>query len=285
MVSPRLGPATHCGVVALSVRSLERSLRYYTDRIGLRVQQQSAGEALLGAGTQALLRLVEQPGALSVQRNHTGLYHFALLTPDRTALGRLLAHLLETQTPIDGASDHGVSEALYLTDPDGHGIELYRDRPRAEWPLVAGKLTMTTDPLDARGLLAAALPQRAWNGLEPETTVGHVHLHVADLVAAEHFYVELLGLDLMQRFGRQAVFVSAGGYHHHLGLNTWAGQGAPPAPAAAARLLCWELVVPAPADLQAALERLAAAGYPATAVANSWQVSDPSANVIQLRVA
>ena len=285
MVSPRLGPATHCGVVALSVRSLERSLRYYTDRIGLRVQQQSAGEALLGAGTQALLRLVEQPGALSVQRNHTGLYHFALLTPDRIALGRLLAHLLETQTPIDGAGDHGVSEALYLTDPDGHGIELYRDRPRAEWPLVAGKLTMTTDPLDARGLLAAALPQRAWNGLEPETTVGHVHLHVADLVAAEHFYVELLGLDLMQRFGRQAVFVSAGGYHHHLGLNTWAGQGAPPAPAAAARLLCWELVVPAPADLQAALERLAAAGCSVTAAANSWQVSDPSANVVQLRVA
>ena len=132
MVPARLGPATHCGVVALSVRSLERSLRYYTDRIGLRVQQQSAGEALLGAGTQALLRLVEQPGALSVQRNHTGLYHFALLTPNRAALGCLLAHLLETQTPIDGASDHGVSEALYLTDPDGHGIELYRDRPRAE---------------------------------------------------------------------------------------------------------------------------------------------------------
>lgn len=285
MVPARLGPATHCGVVALSVGHLERSLRYYTDQIGLQVQQHSAGEVLLGVGPQALLRLVEQPGARSVQRNHTGLYHFALLTPDRAALGRLLAHLLESQTPIDGASDHGVSEALYLTDPDGHGIELYRDRPRAEWPAVAGNLTMTIDPLDVHDLLAAALPQRAWTGLEPETTVGHVHLHVADLAAAEHFYVELLGLDLMQRFGRQAIFVSAGGYHHHLGLNTWAGQGAPPAPAAAARLLCWELVVPVPADLEAALERLAAAGYPATETANCWHVSDPSANVVQLRAA
>ncbi|MCB0039143.1 MAG: VOC family protein, partial [Caldilinea sp.] len=185
--------------------------------------------------------------------------------------------------PIDGASDHRVSEALYLSDPDGHGIEIYRDRPRREWPFVKGSLGMTTDPLDARGLMAADRSKTPWEGIDPATVMGHVHLHVADLAAAEHFYVDLLGMDLMQHFGGQAGFVSAGGYHHHLGLNTWAGVGAPPSPADAARLLSFELIVPDAANLGALVEQLRAGGVAVSATEDAWSALDPSSNRVNLR--
>jgi catechol 2,3-dioxygenase len=271
-----------CGAVRLVVRDLGRSLRYYQERIGLRLLRREDGAAALGADQDVLLTLVEQPDALPVQRGRTGLYHFALLTPDRVALSRVLNHLLATQTPIDGASDHGVSEALYLSDPDGHGIEIYRDRPRREWPFVKGSLGMTTDPLDVRGLVAADRTRAPWEGIDPHTVMGHVHLHVADLAAAEHFYVDLLGLDLMQRFGGQAAFVSAGGYHHHLGLNTWAGIGAPPPPTTAARLLDFQLVVPNSMILTEIVDGLRISGIEVNATDEGWSVLDPSGNRILL---
>lgn len=274
-----------CGVVRLIVRDLERSLRYYESRIGLQTLRREAGGALLGTAERTLLSLVEQPGVQAVQRGRTGLYHFALLTPDRVALARVLNHLLTTQTPVDGASDHGVSEAIYLSDPDGHGIEIYRDRPRREWPFVKGSLGMTTDPLDVKGLLAADRARAPWEGIDPRTVMGHVHLHVADLAAAERFYVELLGLDLMQRFGGQAAFVSAGGYHHHLGLNTWAGIGAPPPTSSAARLDDFELIVPDDALLAAAVARLRDAGIEVAPDSEGWMVLDPSSNRVVLRSA
>lgn len=271
-----------CGAVRLVVRDLDRSLRYYQERIGLRLLRREDGAAALGADQDVLLTLVEQPDALPVQRGRTGLYHFALLTPDRVALSRVLNHLLATQTPIDGASDHGVSEALYLSDPDGHGIEIYRDRPRREWPFVKGSLGMTTDPLDVRGLVAADRTRAPWEGIDPHTVMGHIHLHVADLAAAEHFYVDLLGLDLMQRFGGQAAFVSAGGYHHHLGLNTWAGIGAPPPPPTAARLLDFQLVVPNLMVLAEIVDGLRISGIEVNATDEGWSVLDPSGNRILL---
>lgn len=279
----KMDPAMRCGVVSLAVRKLDRSVRYYTENIGLQLQRRSDGMAHLGAGNGELLQLVEQPGAQPVQRGRTGLYHFALLTPDRVALSRVLNHLLATETPIDGASDHGVSEALYLSDPDGHGIEIYRDRPRREWPFVKGSLGMTTDPLDVRGLLAADRAKAPWTGIHTDTLMGHVHLHVANLDAAEHFYVNLLGLDLMQRFGSQAAFVSAGGYHHHLGLNTWAGVGAPPPPPTAARLLEYTLLVPDATCLQTIVERLRAAGVTIESGPDGWAALDPAANRVVLR--
>jgi len=281
----KLDAAAHCGVVRLAVRDLARALDYYQTAIGLQVQHRDTGTARLGAGGDDLLALVEQPGALPVQRRCTGLYHFALLTPSRAALSRVLNHLLATNTPIDGASDHGVSEALYLTDPDGHGIEIYRDRPRREWPFAKGSLAMTTDPLDVRGLLAADRTQAPWAGIDPGTVVGHVHLHVADLAAAEQFYVDLLGLDLMQRFGSQAAFVAAGGYHHHLGLNTWAGVGAPPAPPNAARLLDFTLILPDASALASTIARLEQAAVPVTPDGADWRLADPSLNQIVLRSA
>jgi len=283
MDKARIDAALHCGAVRLVVRDLERSLAYYQDQIGLRLHRREGDAAWLGAGGADLLALVEQAGALPVQRGHTGLYHFALLMPDRAALARVLRRLLAARTPIDGASDHGVSEALYLRDPDGHGIEIYRDRPRREWPFVKGSLAMTTDPLDVRDLLAADRSQAPWDGIAGGTVMGHVHLHVAHLDAAVHFYVDLLGLDLMQRFGGQAAFVSAGGYHHHLGLNTWAGVGAPPPPPNAARLLDFELVVADASALAATVARLQQAAIPITSVGVGWKLTDPAGNHIVLR--
>lgn len=274
-----------CGVVRLAVRELAQSLAYYQERIGLKVHRREGAVAFLGAGGDDLLALVEQPGARPVQRGRTGLYHFALLTPDRAALSRVLNHLLATNTPIDGASDHGVSEALYLTDPDGHGIEIYRDRPRREWPFVKGSLAMTTDPLDVRGVVAADRTQMPWDGIDARTVMGHVHLHVAHLDAAVHFYVDRLGLDLMQRFGGQAAFVAAGGYHHHLGLNTWAGVGAPPPSPDAARLLDFELILPDADALAQTVVRLEQAAITATPDGVGWKLADPSMNQIVLRVA
>jgi catechol 2,3-dioxygenase len=281
-----IDPNTRCGTVAFVVADLPTSLRYYQERIGLRVHRQEDGLAWLGAGGEDLLHLIEQPGARPVQRGRTGLYHFAILTPSRAELAKALHHLLRTETPIDGASDHGVSEALYLSDPDGHGIEIYRDRPKREWPVHGADLQMTTNPLDARGLLAAARNgDDGWEGLPPATIIGHVHLHVSDLAAAENFYVNLLGLDLMQRFGGQASFVSAGGYHHHLGLNTWAGVGAPPPPDTAARLAWFELVLPDGEALEKVTARLQAAGLGGPAHGGVWRIPDPAGNLAVLRSA
>lgn len=277
--------ALRCGVVRLAVRDLAQSLAYYQARIGLQVQRREAGIAFLGAGGDDLLALVEQPGARPVQRRCTGLYHFALLTPDRAALSRVLNHLLATSTPIDGASNHGVSEAIYLSDPDGHGIEIYRDCPRREWPFVKGSLAMTTDPLDVRGVLAADRARAPWDGIDPRTVMGHIHLHVAHLDAAVRFYVELLGLDLVQRFGEQAAFVAAGGYHHHLGLNTWAGVGAPPPPPDAARLLDFELILPDADALAQTVARLEQASLTIAAAGAGWRLADPSMNQVVLRAA
>lgn len=282
VISPQLA----CGTVSLIVADLPRSLLYYTQNIGLSENRRAGSSVWLGAGGADLLQLTEQPGARPVQRGRTGLYHFALLTPSRPALGRTLRHLLETRTPIDGASDHGVSEALYLSDPDGHGIEIYRDRRRSEWPFVGGRLAMVTDPMDAEGVLAAGDSEpEPWTGIDPGTKMGHVHLHVADLAAAEQFYVGILGFELMQHFGSQAAFVSAGGYHHHLGLNTWAGRGAPPPPSDAARLDSFELRLPDAAALEAVIERLRAAGAPLTGAEGCWRTADPSQNQVVITAA
>jgi catechol 2,3-dioxygenase len=279
-----IDPATHIGRVALVVSDLERSLAYYQSRIGLHLLDQSANHASLGVDGRELLWLQEQPGARPFpQRGYSGLYHFAILLPSRAALGAELRHLAETGTPISGASDHGVSEALYLTDPDGHGIEIYRDRARDEWPRLAnGELSMVTEPLDARGILEAG-GDLTWNGMPVETMMGHIHLHVGDINKAEAFYIGTVGFDLIQHFGAQATFLSAGGYHHHVGANVWAGRGVPPAPEDAARLLWYEIVLPNEEALQAVLERIRAAGLPVEEHDAGWMVRDPSQNRVVLR--
>lgn len=282
-MSTPIHPNTHIGAVALIVPDLQRSVYYYTHHIGLQVQRQEDATAALGVGGPDLLILQEQAGARPVQRNRTGLYHFAILTPSRVELARTLRHLIDTNTPIGGASDHAVSEALYLTDPDGHGIEIYRDRPRSEWAFPNGTLKMTVDPFDMAGVLGELKGNPpAWTGLHRETSMGHIHLHVAQIAASERFYCDILGFDLIVRYGHQASFIAAGGYHHHMGLNTWAGVGAPPPPAYAARLHWFEVRLPDAAALQAVVERVQAAGLPAEPLDHGWLVRDPAQNQIRL---
>jgi catechol 2,3-dioxygenase len=217
----------HIGQVSLTIRDLDRSLSFYRDVLGF----MELGSGRLGpAGGRVLIELHERKDAAAKPRRSAGLYHFAILVPSRAALGRSLRRLVEKRWPISGAADHLVSEALYLDDPDGLGIEIYRDRPRDSWRVANGELAMATDPLDLQAIAAEPGAETPWNGLEAETIVGHVHLHVPHLDTAEAFYCGRIGFDPIVRRYPGALFVSAGGYHHHLGLNTWTGVGAPPPP-------------------------------------------------------
>ena len=283
MTTTFLPSATTIGAVHLTVRDLGRSAAFYTERLGFAVHDRSDGTLRLGAGEGDLLVLVEDPDARPA-RGTTGLYHFAVLVPTRGDLARSLARLAASGTRLSGAADHGVSEALYLSDPDGNGIEIYRDRDRDDWPVENGRLAMFTEPLDLDDLFAVAdgSPGDAENGLVPGTTIGHVHLHVADLGPARRFYLDLLGFDLMQEYGPSALFVSAGGYHHRVGLNTWQGVGAPPPPPESTGLRHFEIRIPEAEDLERLIERLGEMGVPAEESERGFLVRDPSANAMLL---
>ncbi len=233
---------TAIGEVALRVADLERSVRFYSGPFGLEVLDRRDGSAVLGADERPLLRLIEKPNARPKPHSATGLYHFAVLLPDRAALGQLFLNLVKYGVPVEGAADHLVSEAIYLRDPDGNGIEIYRDRPREEWPLAGSEVRMANAPLDFEGIVAAA-GNGPWDGIAPGTRMGHVHLQVSDLGQAERFYCDILGFSVMQRW-RGALFVSAGGYHHHIGLNVWASLGGPPPPEDSAGLEYFEVRLP-----------------------------------------
>jgi catechol 2,3-dioxygenase len=278
----RLPAATRLGMVRLQVGDLARSLAWYRRVLGARVLDQAGAVATLGGeDARPLIELHERAGARPVPpRGRLGLYHYALLLPDRAALGRLVRHLAELGERA-GMSDHLVSEALYLSDPDGLGIEVYADRPRSAWRQADGQLIMATEPLDTEDLLRAAGPER-WSGLPAGTVMGHVHLFVADLARAAAFYHAGLGLDKVVWSYPGALFMSAGGYHHHLGTNTWA-TGALPATSDDARLLEWELILPAPADVGAALGSLAAAGAEVTTTGGAGVARDPWGTALRLR--
>ncbi len=276
----RLPDRTRVGRVRLRVGDLGRSLDFYERVLGLRVIDRDRSTAALGAaGTGVpLVRLEAVPGLQPVPRAGAhGLYHFALLLPQREALGAFVTHLAGTGVRVASA-DHLVSEALYLSDPDGLGIEVYGDRPRSAWRHAGGELLMATEPLDLRALAAAA-GARAWDGAPVGTTLGHLHLHVGDLAEARRFYQGALGFDLMVWSYPGALFFAAGGYHHHLGTNTWARGGA--ATDAHARLLDWELIVPGGAGEAAA--SLAAAGYAVGREGDAWATSDPWGTRLLLR--
>ena len=279
----RLPAETRLGTVSLQVADLERSLAYYERVLGLRVRARSVQDATLGpqADETALVALRERPGAAPVpRRGRLGLYHFAILLPDRAALGRFVRHLAEIgEHP--GMSDHLVSEAVYLTDPDGLGIEVYADRPRGAWRYEGRQLLMATEPLDVEGLVRTAGPEE-WTGIPAGTVIGHLHLHVGDLEAAAEFYHTGLGLDKVVWSYPGALFLSAGGYHHHLGVNTWA-RGAAPASEADARLLEWEVRVPAVADARAALASLARAGVAVEAAEDGGVARDPWGTAVRVR--
>jgi catechol 2,3-dioxygenase len=271
----RLPDATHVGAARLQVSGLDRSLTYYTTVLGLESRSQSSNSATLAAPgqPQPLLVLEEQPDARPVPRGGLlGLYHFAILLPSRSHLGRFVQHLAAGSVRFS-AADHFVSEALYIWDPDGLGIEVYADRPRDAWRMRGNELVMTTEPLDLRALADAGGPE-PWLGMPRGTTMGHMHLSVSDLGAARALYHEALGLDVTVWSYPGALFLSAGGYHHHLGLNTWAA-GARAAGPEDARLMEWTLVLPTPEDVGAAARRMQAAGHHATTENDDQIVTDP----------
>ena len=257
----RLPAATRIGRVRLQVSDLERSIAYYQSVVGLDVRDRTEGAASLApsGGGDPILELKELKGARAVpRRGLLGLYHFAILLPDRAALGRFIAHLSEIGA-YAGMSDHLVSESVYLTDPDGLGIEVYADRPADSWLAVERQFQMTTKPLDVESVVASAQGQK-WDGMPQGTKIGHVHFYVGDIDKAASFYHSALGLDKIVWSYPGALFMSAGGYHHHVGVNTWA-QGASPASADDAKLVDWELVVPDPEASEAAAKSIEAAGF------------------------
>ncbi len=277
-------PDTQIGLVALTVAELDRSIRFYNGVLGFRLIQRRDGTAALGVEQTPLLVLAEQPGARPKSPYMTGLYHFAILVPTRADLARSLRRLAETRYPLGGSSDHLVSEALYLSDPDGNGIEVYRDRPPSAWPVQSGQVQMAVDPLDLEDLLAELeRDRRPWQGLAPGTRIGHIHLQVADLRRAEAFYHGVLGFDVTQHMPG-ALFVSAGGYHHHLGLNTWHTRGAPPPPAGSAGLRYFTIRLPDEAEQARVAQRLQAAEIPFAQRDGVLALRDPWDNRILLTV-
>jgi catechol 2,3-dioxygenase len=260
----RLPDATRLGAVHLQIADLARSLDYYERVLGLRIVERDDARTVLAAhgDDTPLVVLHEKAGARPMtSRGRLGLYHFAILLPDRASLGRFVRHVSEIGERV-GAGDHLVSEAFYLQDPDGLGIEIYADRPRSTWRRVGRELMMATDPVDVPALLRDAGPE-AWSGMPAGTVMGHVHLHVGDIDAARAFFSEAFGFDRVVWHYPGALFLGAGGYHHHLGTNTWAGTNAALPTDADARLLEWTVVLPDAASVDALAASLTSAGQPA----------------------
>ena len=276
----RIDPDTTLGPVRLTVSDLDRSRSFYEQAIGLRARELDDGTLGLGvAGEPALIELRGDRSAPRLNRRATGLYHLAILVPTRRDLAFALARLVQVRWPLDGASDHLVSEALYLSDPDGNGIEIYRDRPRSEWRRDGDQLQMATLPLDLDSLLDELRGARGLPASGPAgTRIGHVHLQVADLAQAEAFYHGVLGFDVMVRGYPGALFVSAGGYHHHIGLNTWHSAGAPAPPTDSVGLRSFTIDLPDQRALESVLARVQAAGVPVSPGPSGVLVRDPFAN-------
>lgn len=280
MTAAALPSDTRLGHVRLRVRDLDNALDFYHRVLGLRTIERDGDVAALSAAgaPPALLVLEGRPEAPPRPRRSTGLYHFAILLPDRRALAQALLRLARRRWPLQGASDHLVSEALYLADPEGNGIELYADRPRDAWPVRPdGEIAMATEPLDLDALLLEAGPAHDDDDgatLHPGAVLGHVHLNVSDLGAAESFYHGVLGFDVTTRSYPGALFLAAGGYHHHIGANTWAGRGAPRPPAGAAGLVHFEVIVPDAAARDAVLARARDAGAPAEPADGGVRLAD-----------
>src|SRR3954454_1764885 len=267
-----LPAALRLGPVHLTVTSLDRSIPFYENAIGLHLQDRTDGVATMGAGDEPAIVLHELGGAHPAGR-HAGLYHVALLYPTREELAHAAGRLAVTRTPIQGASDHGTHEAIYLPDPDGNGLELAADRPRDQWPEL-NAYSIGPQPLDLDDLLAAAGDGHPNASAAPGLSVGHVHLHVGDLEDGLHFYRDVVGFEEMVRLPT-AAFVAAGGYHHHLAFNVWRGPGVPPEPAGTVGLRHWTIVLPDDESVEALRARAAAAGVDTEQIDGALVLRDP----------
>ncbi len=274
-------PVAYIEEVNIKVSDLDESLFFYKNVMGFQVLRKTNRTAVLTTDGKRPLVTLEQPEDVTRSKGRfAGLYHYAILLPSREDLAVFLRHLIETRYPF-GASDHYVSEALYLNDPDGNGIEVYRDRPDVEWTWKGKTVEMASEQLDARGILAES--DAPWTGLPTDTIMGHVHLHVSHLKEAEDFYTKGLGFEVVA-FYPQAAFLSFGGYHHHLGINTWQGVGAPPTPQNSVGLNWYTLVYPSASARKQVLQQLQQLGATVHAEKDYYVTHDPSGNQIRLLV-
>ncbi|ALC83630.1 MULTISPECIES: VOC family protein [Bacillus] len=277
-------PHTFVNQVDIKVQNLERSLAFYQNVIGFQLLEQADNKAFLTADGKTPLLIIEQPEyVIPKQPRKTGLYHFALLLPSRPDLASVLNHLIEIGYPLQGASDHLVSEALYLGDPDGNGIEIYADRPSSLWDWNDKEVVMATKALDADGLLAEGKGLQ-WAGLPAGTLLGHIHLHVSEMENTKEFYTKGLGFQIVSRYGNQVLFLSTGGYHHHIGLNTWNGVGAQKPAENSVGLKSFSLVLPDEETRKKTIEQLTTIGAAVKKENDIVITHDPSGNQIQLIV-
>lgn len=274
-------PNTYVTHVEIKVSDLQRSLTYYQEIIGFKVLQQESNRATLTAdGTTALLTIVQLQSVEQKTRSTSGLYHFALLLPTRRDLANIITHFRQSGVYF-GASDHDVSEALYLHDPDENGIEIYVDRPASDWTWHADQVYMVTEPLNISSILDEA--NGVWDGLPANTVMGHIHLSVSSLAAAEEFYTKGLGFDIVTRYGKQALFISTGRYHHHIGLNTWYSEGAPKLGENQIGLKTYTLRLDNEVQAHTLKENLRQLGAPVLTIDDGFQTEDPAGNVILLK--
>lgn len=277
-------PNTFVSEVHLNVADLQRSLEFYQGIIGLKVLEKTGEKALLTADGKTPLVTIEQPSVVRPkQPRRTGLYHYALLLPSRADLAKVILHMIEVKYPLQGGSDHLVSEALYLADPDGNGIEIYTDRPASTWKWEGKEVVMTTEPMNVEDILKED-DGKPWSGLPTGTIMGHIHLHVAEFQKTEEFYCQGLGFEIVCRYGGQALFLSTGGYHHHIGLNTWNGIGAPAPEENSVGMSSYHVVFPNEEARQEAVARLTGLGAAVSEVQGSLFTTDPSGNRLELRV-
>ncbi|GAA4056949.1 VOC family protein [Amphibacillus indicireducens] len=275
-------PNTHIGQVRLKIEDLNRSLKYYQDVIGFEILDRSETTANLTAdGKTSILKLEQPENVQPKQRRTTGMYHFALLLPTKKDLADFVIHLSEKNIQV-GAGDHLVSEALYIKDPDGNEIEIYVDRDPKVWDWNGEEVAMTTDPLNFEALITHRVQGEKWQGLPKETIMGHIHLHVAELEKTQEFYVKGLGFDIVNRFGSQALFLSTAKYHHHIGLNTWNGVGAPKPADNSVGMKSFELIYNDEAAIKATIANLEKIGATVVEEDGRTFTYDPSGIRIEL---
>jgi catechol 2,3-dioxygenase len=277
-------PTTFVGHVKIKVENLGLSLKFYQEALGFDILEQTASTAKLTTDGKTSILSLEQPAnAIPKQRRTTGLYHFAILLPERTDLANIVIHLVNKGIKF-GSSDHLVSEALYLNDPDGNGIEIYIDRVPSEWSWKGEEVAMTVDPLDIENLLTTVKPGGKWQGMPEGTVMGHIHLHVSELKKTEEFYVKGLGFEVVNRYGGQALFLSSGKYHHHIGVNTWNGVGAPTPSLNSVGLESFTLILPNEEARNKCVSNLKKIGAKVMEVKHSFITHDPSGNKVELAV-
>ncbi|MBM4763022.1 VOC family protein [Bacillus sp. B15-48] len=277
-------PTTFIGHVNVKVENLQRSIEFYKNVLGFDILEQTASTAKLTTeGKTSFLSLEQPEDVVPKQGRTTGLYHFAILLPAQSDLANIVVHLANKGIRF-GSSDHLVSEALYLHDPDGNEIEIYRDRAPNEWNWNGGEVEMAVDPLGFENLLKHATPDKPWQRMPAETVMGHIHLHVSELNKTEEFYVKGLGLDVVNRYGTQALFLSYGKYHHHVGVNTWNGVGAPAPSKNSVGLESFTLIFDNEEAREQAVTNLKQIGAEVLEENNHFITFDPSGNAIVLAV-